>query len=170
MFLTSSVRLAYRALLIVLVIACTAAASAAHDTGNCTVHDASTRPDCAGAVGFFQKIQAAVKAGDKKQLASMVRYPLRANLQGKRLQIRSRSQFLKDYSQLFSPGVVCVIEAAKDSDVWGNYQGFMIGNGAIWWDQIIPSSEKNPNLESSNYPFKIITLNNEGATVPGCQH
>ena len=49
---------------------------------------------------------------------------------------------------------MCAIDSAKTSDVWGNYQGFMIGNGVIWWDQVIPASAKNPNLESVNYPSR----------------
>ena len=26
--------------------------------------------------------------------------------------------------------------------MWGNYQGFMVGNGVIWWDAVIPASVK----------------------------
>ena len=72
------------------------------------------------------------------------------------------------YSQLFTPASGCAIKAAKTSDVWGNYQGFMVGSGVIWWDQIIPASVKNPDLNSGNYPFKIIAINNQDVMVPGC--
>lgn len=159
----------FKALVWILSVAsCLVTPAIAQDTGNCTVHDASTRPDCQGAITFFEKLQAAVKAGDKNQLSSMANYPLHALVNGKKTQIRTRTQFLKDYLQLFTPAVICAIASAKKSDVWGNYQGFMIGNGVLWWDQIIPASAKNPNLESVNYPFKIITLNNEYVMVPGC--
>jgi hypothetical protein len=156
-----------------LAVGCFAAVALAQDAGNCTVHDVSTRPDCPSAIAFFQKLQIAVRAGNKAQLASMVNYPLRAGLSGKKIQIRTRTQFLKDYAKLFTPGVVCAITSAKDSEVWGNYQGFMIGKGVIWWDQIIPvipASIKDRNVVSSNYPFKIITINNEDVMVPGCEH
>ncbi len=101
-------------------------------------------------------------------MAAMVSYPLHATQNGKRIQIRTRQQLLQKYSQLFNPAVVCAIMSAKASDVWGNYQGFMIGNGVIWWDAVIPSTEKNPQTESGKYSFKVIAINNEGVRVRGC--
>jgi hypothetical protein len=168
MFSTSLLRLAQRSLCIAIAIACLAELSLARETGNCTTREAATRPDCPAAIDFFQRLQAAVNAGDKNKLASMLSYPMRAALHGKRVQIRNRQQFLEKYSQLFNPAVVCAIKSAKDSDVWGNYQGFMIGSGVIWWDAVIPSSVKNPQPASGKYPFKIISLNNEGVMTPGC--
>jgi hypothetical protein len=168
MFPTSPVRLAYRSLCIVVAITCLTGASKAQETGNCTAHDASSRPDCPGAIAFFDKLQAAVNAGDKSGLASMVSYPMRASQNGKRIQIRSRQQFLQKYSQLFNPAVICAIKSAKDSNVWGNYQGFMIGRGVIWWDAVIPASVKNPQPDFGKYPFKIISINSQYVMAPGC--
>ncbi len=153
---------------ILLAATCLASPAFAQDTGNCTVHDVSTRPDCPGAIAFFEKLQTAVKAGDKNQLSSMVVYPLRSFQNGKRIQIRSRDQFLRQYSQLLTPAVVCAIEAAKISDVWGNDQGFMVGRGVIWWDQIIPATVKHPEVNSAEYPFKVVAINNQDVTAPGC--
>src|SRR5579863_5277584 len=98
---------------VLLAVGCFAAVALAQDTGNCTAHDASTRPDCPDAIAFFQRLQGAVKAGDKARLASMVSYPLRTSQHGQRVNLRNRQQFLQAYSQLFTPAVVCVIEAAK---------------------------------------------------------
>jgi hypothetical protein len=153
---------------ILLAIVCLGAVAPAQNTGNCTAHDVSTRPDCPDAIAFFQKLQAAVKAGDKAQLASMASYPLSTSQGDKRVKIRNRQQFLRSYSQLFTPAVICAIEAAKPSNVWGNYQGFMVGQGVIWWDQVIPSSVKNPEPNSGNYPFKIIAINNQDVSMRGC--
>jgi hypothetical protein len=157
-----------RLLRILIVLACLACASIAQDVGNCTVHDPSTRPDCPGAIAFFQKMQAAVNASEKDRLASMVSYPMHAMQNGKRIQVRTRQQFLSQYPRLFTPAVVCAIKTAKASDVWGNYQGFMVGGGVIWWDAVIPASVKNPRSDSGNYPFKIISINNENVMSPGC--
>ncbi len=157
----------------VLSVTCFAATALAQDAGNCMARDASTRPDCPEAIAFLLKLQVAVNAGDKAQVASMVNYPLRAGLNGKNVQIRTRAQFLKDYPKLFTPQVICAITSARNSDVWGNYQGFMIGNGVIWWDQIVPTippSIKSRDVDSGNYPFKIITINNESVMVSGCKH
>jgi hypothetical protein len=168
MFSTSLVRLAQRSICIAIAAACMAGLSLAQETGNCTTHEPASRPDCPGAIAFFQKLQAAVSAGDKTTLASMVSYPMRTAQNGKRVEIRTRQQFLQRYPQLFNPAVVCAIKGAKNSDVWGNYRGFMVGNGVIWWDAVIPASLRNPQPDSGKYPFKIIAINNEGATVPGC--
>lgn len=153
---------------LVIGVACLAALSMAQEPGNCITHDPSTRPDCPGAIAFFQKLQAAVNAGAENQLASMVGYPMHAMQNGKRIQLRTRQQFLNQYQKLFNPAVVCAIKNAKDSDVWGNYQGFMVGNGVIWWDAVIPASVKNPQPDSGKYPFKVISINNENVTAPGC--
>jgi hypothetical protein len=168
MYPTSPLRPALRFICMAISIACLAGLSIAQDTGNCTAHEPATRRDCPGAITFFLQMQVAVNAVDKNQLASMVSYPVNTTQNGKRIQIRTRQQFLHKYSQLFSPAVVCAIKSAKGSDVWGNYQGFMIGGGVIWWDAIIPSSEKNPQPDPGKYPFKIIAINNEGVTVQGC--
>ncbi len=168
MFSTSPVWLAQRSICIAIAIACLAGLSLAQETGNCTTREPATRPDCPGAIAFFQKLKAAVSAGDKTTVASMVSYPIRIAHNGKRFEIRTRQQFLQRYSQLFNAAVVCAIESAKPSDVWGNYQGFMIGNGAIWWDAVVPISEKNPQPDSGKYPFKIIAINGENVTKPGC--
>jgi hypothetical protein len=157
-----------RSLRILTVLACLTCASIAQDVGNCTAHDPSTRPDCPGAIAFFKKLQTAVNAGQKTQLASMVSYPMHAMQNGKRIQVRTRQQFLSQYPKLFTPAVVCAVKTAKDSDVWGNYQGFMIGSGVIWWDAVIPASVKNPQSDSGKYPFKIISINNENVMAPGC--
>jgi hypothetical protein len=168
MFSISPLRLAHHSLCIAIAITCLACGSVAQETGNCTAHDASSRPDCPGAIAFFDKLRAAVNAGDKSRLASMVSYPMRASQNGQPIQIRTRQQFLQKYPQLFDPAVICAIKSAKDSDVWGNYQGFMIGRGVIWWDAVIPASVKNPQPESGKYPFKIISINNQNVTAPGC--
>lgn len=168
MFPVSIPKFVRRLVWVLLAIGCLAAVALAQDTGNCTSHDASTRPDCPDAIVFFQRLQGAVKAGDKAQLASMVSYPLRTSQHGQRVNLRNRQQFLQAYSQLFTPAIVCAIEAAKPSDVWGNYQGFMVGQGVIWWDEIIPSSVKNPEPSSGKYPFKIIAINNQDISAPGC--
>ena len=168
MFSVSVPKFGKRVVWTFLAIVCFATVALAQDAGNCTVHDASTRPDCPSAIAFFQKLQVAVKAGNQAQLASMVNFPWRISQHGQRVNIRSRQQFLQAYPQVFTPAVVCAVEAAKASDVWGNYQGFMVGQGVIWWEQIIPASVKNPQPDSGKYPFKIIAVNNQDVSVPGC--
>jgi hypothetical protein len=168
MFSTSLVRLVRHSTCLAIAIACLAGSSLAQETGNCTTREPATRPDCPGAIAFFQKLQAAVSAGDKTTLASMVSYPMRTAQNGKRVEIRTRQQFLQKYPRLFNPAVVCAIKSAKDSDVWGNYRGFMVGSGVIWWDAVIPASVKNPQSDPGRYPFKIIAINSQNVMASGC--
>ena len=73
-------------------------------SGNGQLHDPRTcyPAGLSGRIVFFQQVQAAVNAGDKTKLASMVSYPMRTTLNGKRVQIRTRHQFLQMYPQLFN--------------------------------------------------------------------
>ena len=158
-------------LLLGAMVYCLALTSLAQqETGNCGKENGARRPDCEQAIRFFRQMQSAVKLDQQDKIASMTNFPLRTSLNGKRTLIRSKQQFLNDYSQIFNDAVRCAIDAAVESDVWGNYQGFMVGRGVIWWDRIIPSSEPHPEQNRAKYPFKIITVNNGDALVPGCAH
>jgi hypothetical protein len=133
----------------------------ATSTGNCTHPDPATRPDCSGAIAFFVKFQDALKRNDREAVASLVHYPLLATAGGK-TRIRSRAQFLASYDRLFSPKVRASILKATADDVWGNYRGFMVGRGVIWFDRIIPGNKSAPEdsaPDATKYPFKLITVN-----------
>jgi hypothetical protein len=126
--------------------------------GNCTHPDPATRPDCPGAIAFLAKFQDALKSNDHEAVAMLVNYPLRATPHN----IRSRAQLLANFDRIFNPQVRTAILAATPDDVWGNYRGFMIGRGVIWFDSIIPSNaHPNPSAPDSwkKYPFKVITVN-----------
>ena len=153
-------------LYLVCVLACTICAPAlgyaqsekAASEGNCTHPDAATRPDCSGAIAFLAKFQDALKSNDHDAVASLVNYPLRTTPHN----IRSRAQLLANFDRIFTSAVRRAILKATADDVWGNYQGFMIGGGVIWFDGIIPRNEQ-PDLSAPDYwkkyPFKIITVN-----------
>ena len=52
-----------------------------------------------------------------------------------------------------------ILKATPD-DVWGNSHGFMIGNGVIWFDAVIPMKlASHPTAPGAKYPFKLITVN-----------
>lgn len=126
--------------------------------GNCIHPGPATRPDCPDAIAFLAKFQAALKSNDHQAAASLVNYPLRAIPHN----IRSRSQLLANFDRIFNPQVRSAILAATPDDVWGNYRGFMIGRGVIWFDGIIPSkAHPNPSAPDywKKYPFKLITVN-----------
>ena len=138
------------------------------EEGNCTVREASYRPDCPLAISFLEKLQAALHNNDRNAVASLVHYPLLTTLHAKKVQIASRPELLAHYQEIFDSGVRCAILNATAKDVWGNWQGFMIGNGAIWFDGIIPATEKvdtNAPDYWTKHPLRVITVNN-GSAIP----
>jgi hypothetical protein len=141
------------ALALFLLIACCASAQQPASTGNCTHKDVSTRPDCPAAIAFLNKLQSAVRSNDHNAVAALVRYPLLTPRHGRVYRIRSRAQLLANFNRVFRPEIRQTILSAGPDDVWGNGQGFMIGQGAIWFDGV-PQDGK----------YKLITVNQ--ATVP----
>jgi hypothetical protein len=126
-------------------------------TGNCTHRDPSTRPDCPDAIAFLATFQDALKRNDHEAVAALVNYPLLAT-PDKKIHVRSRGQLLANYESVFNPQVRAAILQATADDVWGNYRGFMVGRGVIWFDAVIPDSKSIPD-ETAKYPFKVITVN-----------
>jgi hypothetical protein len=116
------------------------------------------RPDCHRAVAFFLKLQEAFRHDDRKAVAAMVAYPLRVQLNGKPAFMRSRQQLLANYDKVFDPVIRCEVLAAKKEDVWGNWQGFTIRGGELWWEA---------SGMADNAPFRVITVNN-GSFYKGC--
>jgi hypothetical protein len=77
-----------------------------------------------------------------------------------RTHVRSRAQLLSSFDGIFTATVRNAVLKATPDDVWGNDQGFMIGDGVIWFDSIIPRSQAaSPSVPNAKYPFKLITVN-----------
>jgi hypothetical protein len=79
--------------------------------GNCTHTDASTRPDCPGAITFLAKFQDALKRNDPEAVASLVNCPLLATPDDS-IHVRSRAQLLANFDRVFNPKVRAAILAA----------------------------------------------------------
>jgi hypothetical protein len=127
------------------------------DPSNTDTCKGQSRPDCRQAVAFFEEFQKAVLGDDRITVASMLHFPLRVMLQGKKSLIKNKSQLNSQYGVVFDSAVRCALAQAKRNDVWGNWRGFTVGDGVAWW-------------ERSNSPgssFKVITVNN-GAFYKGC--
>jgi hypothetical protein len=140
------------------------AGSAMAQAGNCAQKDSSTRPDCPGALTFFRSFQSALQKDDRRTVASLISYPVLTSIHHKRVHIRTQAQLLAHFDDIFDEGVRCTILNASDTDVWGNWRGFTVDGGAVWFDGIIPSGE-HPDTKApdfwTRYPFKVITVNND---------
>jgi hypothetical protein len=146
------------------------AGSAVAQEGNCT-HD-SSRPDCPGAIAFFHRFQSALQSKDRRTIAAMVTYPVLTSINHKRVRIRTQQQLLAHFDDIFDAGLRCSILNATEKDVWGNWQGFTVGEGAVWFDRIIIPQGERLDTKAPDYwtkhPFKIKTINND-AEYP-CSH
>jgi hypothetical protein len=142
------------------MICCSSAFSARQESKSaCPV----ARPDCPEAVVFFRHFRQAIKEDNRAAVADMIRYPLRTNLNGKAVFVRSSKKLLEEYENIFTPQVQQKIIQASDDTVWGNYKGYMVADGVVWWEKSAPSSARDPRtgaIDWRDYPFQIITVNN----------
>jgi hypothetical protein len=136
--------------------------SASHSQGMPCPKDG--RPDCPRAVVFFHRVRDALAKNDRNKIAVMMDYPFLTWINHRKVQISTPARFLNHFSEIFDRGVRCEILGATDKDVWGNSDGFTVGGGAIWFDDLLPPGEKL-DPDSPDYwtkgSFKIITVNNE---------
>lgn len=161
-----------RTIVVVAILVCCMPACFGQANEPCSV---GTRPDCSEAVEFLQKLQGAVRLNDPTQVARLVRIPLRASLRGKPVLIRSRKRFIALYKEIFTPYVRCTVQKATPADVWGNYKGFMIGRGSVWWDKGVTTREakayaaRHEEIDWTKYPFRVITVNNDSELEENCR-
>ena len=115
--------------------------------GDSTVEDAWGPTVASEARSFLVRLQRIVKTGDKKQLASLIHYPIRVLDGDHSIEISSPSRFVEKYSSILTPDVKHAILAQSATCLFGNGQGMMIGRGQLWFQK-----------ESSG-DMKIITIN-----------
>lgn len=125
---------------------CEAQNAAAQSCDSSTVDDLD--PGMAKrAKAFLAKLKAAAESDNKEQIAGMVAYPLRVFEGDKKKTIRSAREFIADYGHLLTPSVKRAVLGQSPECLFANYQGVMIDDGVIWFQ------------EQRNDTFRIITLN-----------
>ena len=85
---------------------------------------------------FVAHLQELVRTGDKKAIASEISYPLHvnetANGKSTHTSIRSPQQLIAAYDRLFTENVKsAILSPTAIPCLFGNYQGFMIGDGQL---------------------------------------
>ena len=126
-------------------------------------------PDCAQAKAFFVKFQQVVGDDNREAAAAMVRYPLNSYRNGKKTVIANKTQLVAKFDTVFDAQTRCALKAANIEDVWGNWRGFTISMGLIWWDRIIPNSSKNvQSADLTKYPFGVYGVNHGPEVAAEC--
>jgi hypothetical protein len=84
--------------------------------------------------------------------------------------IATRQSFLAHYDEIVNPAERCAITAAKDSNIWGNWQGYTIGSGVVWWGKEASKDDQKPGQEIdwTGIPFKVKTFKNIDVMTEGC--
>jgi hypothetical protein len=94
---------------------------------------------------FLAQLQEAVAANKKKVVSSLVDYPLNVVSRGRTHKI-SKSSFLKQYDEIFTPTVKAALAAQRPEHLYVKSTGFMIGRGELWFN------------EAGDGKFRIVTV------------
>ena len=89
---------------------------------------------------FLARLRQALAANDRAAVVAMVNYPLRVHAVGRPAKTYRNAVALRaDYPNVFTPGVVSAVAAAKPDDLFARDQGVMIGHGEIWMNEVAGS-------------------------------
>jgi hypothetical protein len=83
---------------------------------------------------FLDAMKATLANNDIKAFAKLISYPCRWNKTKTTLMLKNEAAFLKHQKAILTPAVKNLILNAKLDDLFVNSQGFMLGNGEIWFD------------------------------------
>lgn len=81
---------------------------------------------------FFLGFQSAVKRRDHVAVESMVNFPLPVTVGSRRILIRSKDTFEKEFPTLLGSKLSRDIISQQVSSLWCNYSGIMSANGEVW--------------------------------------
>ena len=84
---------------------------------------------------FLSELKSAIKSGDKQKVAGLVHYPLEVNLVKGHRVVRTKAELVKDYDAIFTPATRTAIEQQVPACLFANYQGVMIGDGEVWFEE-----------------------------------
>jgi len=84
---------------------------------------------------YLAKLQAAVKGNKTSDVAALMRYPLSVNDNGISSTVKSKQEFVKSYSSIFTSSVRANILAQKADKLFSNQNGVSIGEGTLWLSQ-----------------------------------
>jgi hypothetical protein len=103
---------------------------------------------------FMKKVKSAILKGDKEWMASHIRYPISASLNGKKsTKIKSKQQLIDNFDKVFYQAFKDNIKSSCVCNMFNNYQGTMLGSGIIWITD-------NSNTTKVKLDYQIIAINN----------
>ncbi len=82
---------------------------------------------------FAAKFKSAVISNKKAEVATMIKYPLRATIRGADIMINGEAAFLSLYDSIFTTEFIRKLAGFSTHNMWANYQGVMLGDGDVWF-------------------------------------
>lgn len=77
-----------------------------------------------------------VKNGNKKEVAAMLAYPVRAQVQGRKTSLRNSKEFIKHYDAIFTPAYRSAVANSVPHNMNASWRGIMLGEkGEVWLDR-----------------------------------
>jgi hypothetical protein len=80
----------------------------------------------------------------------LVDLPLRVNFAEGARTYRDRGSIERDFDRIFTPPVRQAILDQRADRLFTNYQGAMIGDGEVWFDQTCPNASCPVRIRSIN--------------------
>ena len=102
---------------------------------------------------FLGALQAAVRADRPATVADLIVFPLRVDKPAQKGFVRTRGEFVRSYATIFTPAVRAAVLAQNGAELFRNWQGFMIGNGEVWFAGVCPDAS------CSTHRIGVITVN-----------
>ena len=102
---------------------------------------------------FYPTLRSAILNGDKEFIANLIYYPVNPSIAGEKVEINTREEFLSNYDVIITERILTGAENTLAEDLFVNWQGAMIGQGALWFNVFVFPGE-------CNYEFRITAINN----------
>jgi hypothetical protein len=107
---------------------------------------------------FYEQIKKAILANDFDSFAAAVSYPIELyfagerRLQPKSARIRTKAELKKYKSAILGEPLKNAVRNQSSNSLFKNWQGIMVGNGELWFDQVRPDGQ-------TNFTYKITAIN-----------
>ena len=108
---------------------------------------------------FFYKLKEATRLNDKDWFAENTLYPITISRGKDKILIKNKKKFKQNYKLLINELVKKAIMCQKFDDLFVNWNGIMVGQGAVWFESIYEGSKNSNNFEITPAKEKDIKKN-----------
>ena len=103
---------------------------------------------------FLSRLQAAVRANNRRSIMAMIDFPLRVNFAGGARQYRDAQSVERDFDRIFTPKVRRAVLSQRADRLFVRDQGAMVGDGELWFRETCRNSSC-----SALGPVRIVAVN-----------